>query len=236
MQRVDTPAGGPSGPRHPPAGHLRRRLLLLAVLLGIALVAVSSEGLHGVLVGVVADLEPLVDRHPLAGALAFTALAALSALLAFFSSTLLVPVAVQAWGEAATAGLLWAGWMVGGMGAYAAGRWLGRPLVRRLAGPERLEFYTTRLGREAPFGVVVLLHLALQSEVPGLVLGTVGYRFPWFVLALGLAEVPYAFGTVYLGSFVLERKTLPLLAGGLLAVAAAVWAVRSLNRVLRAGR
>ena len=229
--------GGPpaaalgSGISH--ARRARHRLLLLALLLGVALLAVSSERLHGLLIQVVVDLEPLVARHPVAGAIAFAALAALSALLAFFSSTLLLPVAVHAWGEGPTAVLLWVGWMVGGMGAYAAGRWLGQPLVRRLAGEERLSFYQARLGRETPFGVVLLLHLALQSEIPGLVLGTVGYRFRLFLVALGLAELPYAVGAVYLGSFVLERRTLPLLAGGLLAAGAAFWAVRALNRALR---
>lgn len=231
----DSAEAGPDPQGHH-RGQVRRRLLLLSVLLVVALIAVSSDRMHDVLVRIVSDVEPYIDRHPLAGPAAFAGLAALSALLAFFSSTLLVPVAVQAWGEGPTAALLWSGWMIGGVGAYAAGRWLGRPLVRRLAGSERLDFYMARLGRETPFGVVLLLHLALQSEVPGLALGTVGYRFRWFVLALGLAELPYAFGIVYLGSFVLEGKTLPLLAGGALAVVAAVWAVRSLNRVLRLGR
>ena len=212
---------------------MAQRLLLLALLLGAALIAVSSERLHGFLVQAVVVVEPVVARHPVAGPVVFAALAAASALLAFFSSTLLLPVAVHAWGEGPTLVLLWVGWMIGGMGAYAAGRWLGQPIVRRLAGEERLAFYQARLGRETPFGVVLLLHLALQSEIPGLVLGTVGYRFRLFLVALGIAELPYAVGAVYLGSFVLEQRTLPLLAGGLLAAAVAFWAVRALNRALR---
>jgi uncharacterized membrane protein YdjX (TVP38/TMEM64 family) len=203
------------------------------VLLGIALLAATSDFIYQAMFAAVVWLEPYATSHRAAGMLVFAGLAAVSALLAFFSSTVLVPVAVHAWGEPVTAVLLWSGWMVGGIGAYAAGKWLGRPLVRSLAGADKLEFYQAKLGRSTPFGVVLLFHLALQSEVPALVLGTLGYRFRLFVLALGLAELPYAVGTIYLGSFLLERRTLPLVLGGVVAVVAAVWAVRAFNRALR---
>jgi uncharacterized membrane protein YdjX (TVP38/TMEM64 family) len=214
-------------------GHrLGRRVALLAAVLGLALLAASSDGLFALVQRMVADLEPLAARHPLAAAAVFTGLAALSAFLAFFSSTVLVPVAVEAWGGPAAAALLWAGWMVGGMFAYAVGRWMGRPLARRIAGEERFEFYHDRLGSRTPFWVVLLFHVALQSELPALVLGTLGYRFPKFLLALGLAELPYAAGSVFLGSLLLQRDTRLLAVGGALAVIATIAAVRALRRVL----
>ena len=223
------------GIHHPPAHRLQQRLLVLVVLLGVALLAVTSDHVYDLLVGLVQDLEPFTHEHPVASRVVFAGLAALSALLTFFSSTVLVPLAVQTWGQQETLALLWLGWVIGGAGAYAVGHWLGRPLVRRLAGPDRLDFYSARLGSKAPFGVVLLLHLALQSEIPGLVLGTLGYRFPLFLLALGIAELPFAIGTVYLGSFVLERRTGALLIGGALAAVAAIWAIRALARTLEEG-
>jgi uncharacterized membrane protein YdjX (TVP38/TMEM64 family) len=227
---------GSRGTRLPPPAHrLQQRLIVLAVLVGVAVLAVTSDQLYELMVGLVQDLEPLAHEYPVASRVVFAGLAAVSALLTFFSSTVLVPLAVQAWGRQETLALLWFGWVIGGAGAYAVGHWLGRPLARRLAGAERLEFYSARLGSKAPFGVVLLFHLALQSEIPGLVLGTLGYRFPLFLLALGLAEVPYAVGTVYLGSFVLERRTGLLLLGGALAAGAAVWAIRAMGRALEEG-
>jgi uncharacterized membrane protein YdjX (TVP38/TMEM64 family) len=73
-----------------------------------ALVA-SSGVLHSELIRVLAVADAMIARHPAAGALLFVALAAISATLAFFSSAVIVPVAVYAWGETTSALLLWLG-------------------------------------------------------------------------------------------------------------------------------
>lgn len=198
-----------------------------------ALVA-SSDPLFAWMYGTVLELEPLMLRHPVAGAAVFAGLAAVSAFMAFFSSTVLVPVAVHAWGAPSTVALLWGGWIIGGTLGYGAGRWLGRPLAEFLAGPERLRYYESRLGSRAPFALILLLHLALQSEVPSLLLGVLRYRFERFLLALALAEIPYAVGAVYLGRFFLERKTGLLLAAAVAVIAAAAWAFHTLHRALEA--
>jgi uncharacterized membrane protein YdjX (TVP38/TMEM64 family) len=198
-----------------------------------ALVA-SSDPLFAWLHGIVLELEPLMVRHRVAGAAIFAGLAAISAFMAFFSSTVLVPVAVHAWGAPLTMALLWGGWIVGGILGYGAGRWLGRPLAESLAGPERLQYYESRLGNRAPFVLILLLHLALQSEIPALLLGLLRYRFERFLLALALAEIPYAVGAVYLGRFFLERQTGLLLAAAAGAIAAAAWAFHTLHRALEA--
>ena len=59
-------------------------------------------------------------------------LAALSAMLAFFSSVVVVPVASHQWGPVATVALLWMGWLLGGTMAYAIGRFLGSRVVRQV--------------------------------------------------------------------------------------------------------
>jgi uncharacterized membrane protein YdjX (TVP38/TMEM64 family) len=209
-----------------------RRLAVLGILVGAAALAASSDPLFAWLNSIILSLEPWMLRHQVAGAVLFAGLASISAFMAFFSSTILVPFAVHAWGAPLTVTLLWTGWMVGGTVAYLAGRSLGRPLARRLAGPERLAYYESRLGRRAPFALILLLHLALQSEIPGLVLGTLRYRFGLFLLALGLAETPYAVGVVYASRFFLERQTVPLIVAALAAIAAAAWAVHTLHRRL----
>lgn len=56
-------------------------------------------------------------------------------MLAFVSSIVLIPVAVHVWGPIACAGLLWIGWFLGGVAAYAVGRYFGRPIVERLVRP-----------------------------------------------------------------------------------------------------
>ncbi len=222
-----------------PKGHpLRRswrRLVALGLLVCVAVLFVSSDPLFGWLNGIVLSLEPWMLRHRIAGAVVFAALASISAFLAFFSSTILVPIAVHAWGAPHTVALLWAGWIVGGSVAYGAGRWLGRPMARSVAGPERLAYYESRLGQRAPFTLILLLHLTLQSEIPGLVLGMLRYRFERFILALGLAEIPYALGVVYASQFFLERRTGPLLVAAAAAVAAAAWAAHALHRRLETG-
>ena len=48
---------------------------------------------------------------------------------------------------------------------------------------------------------------ALPSEIPGYVLGTLHYRFSFYFIALAITELPYALGTVYLGSSFLERNS-----------------------------
>jgi len=219
-------------PKGRPLRRWWRRLAALGLLVGVAALVASSDPLFAGLNGIVLGLEPWMLRHQVAGAVLFAGLASISAFLAFFSSVILVPIAVYAWGAPLTVALLWAGWIVGGSVAYGAGRWLGRPLARTLAGPERLAYYESRLGERAPFTLVLLLHLTLQSEIPGLVLGILRYRFERFLLALGLAEIPYAVGVVYASRFFLERQTGPLLVAAAAAIAAAAWAAHTLHRRL----
>lgn len=218
------------------ARQVRRRIGTVLVVVALAVVLMSSDRLWSLFEGAMVAVEPVMTEHRLAGMAAFAALAAVSAFLAFFSSTVLVPAAIHAWGATATVGLLWAGWVMGGAVAYAIGRWVGRPAARYVAGAERLAHFEERVTPRASFSLVVLLHLALQSEIPGIVLGLLRYRFSRFLMALALAEIPYAVGTIYLGRFFVDRRTLPLLGGALLAVLAATWAFRTLHRALDSGR
>jgi len=69
---------------------------------------------------------------------------------------------------------------------------------------------------------ILFFQAVVPSEIPGYVLGILRYRFPLFLLALGITEIPYALATVYLGeSFLKGESTVFILVGiGMLVLAA----------------
>jgi uncharacterized membrane protein YdjX (TVP38/TMEM64 family) len=199
-----------------PAVILDRRLASLAALLVLATTIVLIGPLHRWLLGLFVTAEVLMRHHPSIGMLAFVGLAALSAMLAFLSSTVLLPAAIQVWGPAMAAGLLWAGWLLGGLAAYGVGRYLGRPVAEILIAQRTLTRYEGWVRAQASFRRALLIQLALPSDAAGYVFGITRYPLRWFTPGLALAEIPYALGAVYLGVSFLERRLVPLLAVGLI--------------------
>jgi uncharacterized membrane protein YdjX (TVP38/TMEM64 family) len=229
--RHDTNEQAPRDPLR--RGPTWRRILVALLLVGGAALVVLSDTLHGALMGLLVITERAIAVSPVAGALLFVAFAALSGMLAFFSSAVVVPVAVHAWGPIVAALLLWAGWILGGAGTYALGRFLGRPLAGRLA-PRGLARYERVVTRDAPFALVALFQLAAPSEVPGYFLGVLRYSFPRYIAVVALGELPYAVGTVILGDSFIERRLLPFLLLGALALASSAWAYARLRRRVEA--
>jgi uncharacterized membrane protein YdjX (TVP38/TMEM64 family) len=213
----------------------RRKLGVLALLIAVAIVVAASARLHHAAESLVTATGSLIARHPAWGVLAFVGLAAVSAVLAFFSSVVIVPVAVHYWGPLLTALLLWIGWLVGGAGAYSIGRYLGGPLVRRLVGTTRAEYFEAQVTARAPFLVVFLFQLALQSEIPAYVMGLVRYPFLRYLLALGAAELPIAVAAVVLGSGFLHRQYWLMVGAGLAGIGIVSLAIRALHRRLSGG-
>jgi uncharacterized membrane protein YdjX (TVP38/TMEM64 family) len=203
---------------------------VLTALLAIALTLLLLPAIHDRLLRAIADAGELIRHRPAVGMLTFVLLAALSAMLAFVSSAVLIPVAVHVWGPVTCAFLLWTGWFLGGIAAYAVGRYLGRPIVERLVRPAAIARYE-RWARSGPTLVpILLLQLAVPSDVAGYVFGLVRCRFPMFLVALAVAEVPYALGAVYLGVSFLEGKVLSLMLVGIGGVLLSWWALRRLHR------
>jgi uncharacterized membrane protein YdjX (TVP38/TMEM64 family) len=122
----------------------RRAAILAAVVSLGAVVALSAEA-HARIVAAFALVEPLFAQHPVRGVLLYVGLAALSAVMVFFSGILLVPVGIHAWGHAWCFVLLWCGWVLGGLVTYSMGRHLGRPFVRRLLSPATISRYEARV-------------------------------------------------------------------------------------------
>jgi uncharacterized membrane protein YdjX (TVP38/TMEM64 family) len=177
-----------------------------------------------------AAVEPLMRSHPVPGAIVFLLLSAVAAVLAFFSSALLVPGAVLAWGAPLTILLLWAGWLLGGLAMFALGRRM-RPaegLQARL--PPRIAAHLPTDGRALRFPLVLLWQLALPSEIPGYLCGLLGVPLRTYVAALALGELPYAVAATLLGESVVDRRPGLLLAIGALVALAAFVVVRALHR------
>lgn len=222
---------------HPPAlfrevfAHHWRRTLALLIALAAAVVVVRSRELHAAVNAVFLEAQELVLNHSARGMAVFVLLSALSAMVAFFSSAVLVPLGVLTWGSTTTFALLWLGWLLGGVGAYATGRFFGRHAVAWLIHEDQLRRYEKRLAAGAPFLVILLFQLALPSEVPGYVVGVLRSRFSTYLAALALAELPFAAGAVYLGESFIRRERGALVAMGLLLIAASVGAVMAWHRV-----
>ena len=207
-----------------------RRAAILAFACGVLAAVASSDVLHTALIDVLEAIEELIAQSPVIGASLFVVFAALSAMLAFVSIAFIVPVAVFTWGEPLSMLLLWIGWILGGSCSYGIGRFLGRAVVRWLMADAALHRLENRVQQGSPFGLVILFQLALPSEIPGYLLGLVRYSFPKYLLALGLAELPYTVATVYLGVNFVERRGGMVLGVGIAIVSLSVAAFYFLRR------
>ncbi|MHB1313398.1 MAG: TVP38/TMEM64 family protein [Gemmatimonadaceae bacterium] len=186
-----------------------RRVAIACLVAAFAIACSRSDAWHRVLLEVLGVAERLIHEHPQGGMLVFLGLAVLSAMLAFFSSAVFVPVGVYAWGAQVTLLLLWAGWIVGGVAGYWMARTLGRRLGRWLAPSESVARYDAFAAR-ANWRVVLLFQLALPSELPSYVLGFVRYPFVRYLTAVMVAELPFAVIAVYLGDALLKRHALEI--------------------------
>jgi uncharacterized membrane protein YdjX (TVP38/TMEM64 family) len=200
-------------------------LLFAAALIAI----VTSDRLHDGLIHLLTYAERYIRAHPTLGIILFVALAAASAMLAFVSSAVIIPVGVYTWGKETTMLLLWLGWILGGLFAYSLSRYLGRRAVKLLKLESALKRFEHHISSRTPFPFVLLFQLALPSELPGYLLGLARYPPAKYLAALALAELPYALATVYLGDRFLQRQTYQLILIGVAIAAFSAWALRTLR-------
>lgn len=189
------------------------RLTALLLVLAAAAVVVTSEGVRAQLQDVMQHTSAVIREYPLLGALLFVLVSALSAMVMFFSSVVLVPVGIEAWGEIGCLLLLWLGWFLGGVLTYTIGRRFGRPVVARLIAEQDLRTFEQRMSRNTGFVAALLVQLAFPSDVVGYVFGLLQFPRRIYLAALLCAELPYAAGTVFLGAAVLEQRWTWLLGG-----------------------
>lgn len=214
---------------------LLRRLRTLAGLVLLVAIVISLDALHAPLMRLLETTEQLIGAYPVGGALVFVLFSALSGMLAFFSSAVVVPVGVVAWGPVLCGALLWLGWILGGVVSYTVGRTLGRPVVALVTSRELLERFEHKVTARTSLGAALLLQLALPSEVPGYLLGLAKFGLLRYLAVLAVAELPYAVGTVVLGESFVRQRVLPFVGLGLLAVAVGGWAWSRLHHRLESG-
>jgi len=195
---------------------ISRRLPLLIIGVVVAALLAYSEEIHQQVVRAIALAEPVIRSLPVLGTVLFVLLAALSAMLVFFSGLLLVPIGIQVWGPAGCFLLLWGGWFLGGVITYSIGRHFGRPVVLRMLSEEKVARYENRVPPASSFVAATLTQLVLPSDISGYFFGLLGYRARLYLGSLALAELPYAFGTVYLGNAFVQRQYVLLLAAAAL--------------------
>ena len=206
----------------------------VALVGGAALIAflAFSPAFKGLVEDMARWVEDVMSSHPLLGALAFFLFSAFSAMIAFASSAMLVPSAIAAWGDVITFLLLWGGWMAGAATAWGIGR-LATPLLNRMGYGEKLDAYQKWVGKRMPFWGVLLLCIAVPSELPGYLFGSVRYSFLKFCAAMGIAEAIYAVGVIVVGENLLTEKPLPVLLaiGAIVLVAAGGgWLLNTMRR------
>lgn len=90
------------------------------------------------------------------------------------------------------------------MTSYLIGRYAGRPVVRRLIAEKRLRRFEGYVEQTLSFPRL-LLQIAIPSEIPGYVLGSVRFSARAYFAAAAIVELPFAIGAGYLGDRFLQR-------------------------------
>jgi uncharacterized membrane protein YdjX (TVP38/TMEM64 family) len=213
---------------------VRRRLLRHIVSIGILIIVVgiisASQFLHDYADALIVWSESVIAVRPYLGMAVFVGIAMLSAMVAFFSSAIFVPVAIYAWGNAVTFVLLWLGWLLGGVASFCIGRFLGRRVAAALIGEEKIAGWQSQLDERSRFVHVLLFQAVVPSEIPGYVLGILRYRFSLYLLALAVTELPYVIGVVYLGEHFLKGQSMVILLLGIGVVLLAIVLMRQLGK------
>jgi len=199
----------------------------------VAGLLVASDTLHDKSEEIIVWTEGVISEAPLLGMLLFVVLAMVSAMVAFFSSALLAPVAVYTWGKVGCLALLWVGWLLGGIVSFCIGRFMGRSSAAMLIGEEKISDWEQQLGERTRFMHVLLFQATVPSEIPGYVLGILRYPFPLYLAALAITELPYAVAAVYLGESFLKGEGLVFVLVGVATILLGVFLLRILKKVAR---
>lgn len=213
--------------------YLQRHILLVGILIVIVGLVTASDTLHDRTAEIVVWTEGVISQAPVVGMFLFVLLAMISAMVAFFSSAVVAPIAIYSWGKAGTFILLWLGWLLGGILSYCIGRYLGRSVVSMFVDEEKIDGWERELGARARFIHIVAFQAAVPSEIPGYVLGILRYSFPLYLIALSITELPYAIATVYLGESFLEGESSIFILLGFAVIIFSIFLFQWLRKMLR---
>jgi len=198
---------------------LRRHLVIVGIIIVAAGLIAASETLHERIDELIVWSESLIALKPILGMAVFVLLAMVSAMVAFFSSAVVVPIAIYAWGKTGCFLLLWLGWLLGGIASYCIGRFLGRRVAIMLVGEEKIRGWQDQVSLRSRFRHILVFQALVPSEIPGYVLGILRYRFDFFLAALAITELPYVVGVVFLGEYFLQGESTVIILLGLAVIA-----------------
>ncbi|MBT9164821.1 MAG: hypothetical protein DDT23_00828 [candidate division WS2 bacterium] len=200
----------------------KKNIIIFIFIVGLVFVFWSSVLLQDYFKQAILFLEDFSSHYPWQSVFIFISLAAISTMLAFFSSIWLVPPAIVLWGNSLTVLFLLLGWLIGAFFSYLIGQYGGYPLVQKLTSSKQILYYERLFSERLGFWVIFLFRFTLPSEIPGYVLGIIRYPFAKYFLITFLAELPYAIYAVYAINAIIEKNPTAL------AVATAVWIVAAL--------
>jgi len=209
---------------------LQRHVVIVGLLIIVAGFIAASDTLHDKTEEIIVWTEGAIAQAPLLGMMMFLLLSMLSAMVAFFSSVVFVPIAVYAWGNALSMTLLWLGWLLGGIASYCISRFLGRKVAAMLIGEEKIVGWENQVSERTRFVHILLFQAVVPSEIPGYVLGILRYRFVLYVTALAITEIPYVIGVVYLGESFLRGESTVFILLGVAVVTLGLWLFRHRTR------
>jgi uncharacterized membrane protein YdjX (TVP38/TMEM64 family) len=213
-----------------PSGWKTIRLFALLFLF-VASLALIAYGLRIELLAAVAWVGGTIRESPVLGAIVFFLASACSVLFLFLSSVLLVPSAILAWGKWVTFLLLSAGWLCGWIATYAIGRFFrDRAFVEKKLSEQHIK-NASFLSGKLPFSFVLIVISSLPAEISGYALGAVRYSFRYFLLALMLVEIPFAFLLVFIGESFFHENVGLLVGLMLLLLGIFVWEVGNARRM-----
>jgi uncharacterized membrane protein YdjX (TVP38/TMEM64 family) len=143
---------------------------LPAILAGLWATALFAVGV--VLAAMyAAPIQDAVTAHGAFGVLVFFVTSVVAVLIPLLSNLLLVPFAVLAWGPWSTAGLLWAGWIVGAGLSFALGRHARAFVLRHFPAVHRYGDIDRLIDPRHRFASLVLLRMTFPVDVLSYSLG-----------------------------------------------------------------
>ncbi len=205
---------------------LQRHIVIVGLLITAAGFIAASETLHDEAAALIVWSEGVIALNPTLGMAVFVLLAMVSAMVAFFSSAILVPVAVYTWGKVTCLALLWLGWLLGGIASFCVGRFLGRKFAALLIGEERIADWQSQVSERTRFIHILAFQAVVPSEIPGYVLGILRYRFSYYLAALAITELPYVVAVVYLGESFVQGESTVIILLGLVVIVLGIFVIR----------
>ena len=165
------------------------------------------------------EIVSFVGQYSVFGMFVFVGLNILSVVLAPFNTLFLLPAGTLLWGPLVTALLSILAWTIGGVGAYAVARNVGRPILGKFVNLKRVDSISKSIPSKHIFWWVVMMRMLVSVDLLSYALGfLVAMSYRSYTLATLIGVTPFAFIFAYAVSFSFKF----VLAAGILATLASI--------------